>query len=183
MLLSLLPQPPDFAPPVPLSVCVAPLPQAWSDPAPHQGAGRTPPRGMGFAGRSLSLGGASRREAEVLSSFWPWEKVTLPFGDICIYFLTPPNKAFPLGGSCYSPDGAPSLFRMGAVRGLSPGPPCAPVPTVTPLVCCWLSGLGQPHVLKITWATPNPRVGKCGSAYVPPHGRPQPPRAITSSRG
>lgn len=104
------------------------------------------------------------REAEgpppVLSS--SRRKVTLPLGDVCIPFLNPPNKAFPLGGSCYSPDSAPSLFRMGT-EPWSP-PPRAPAPTATPLVCCRLSGLGQPHGLKITWATPNPCVGTSPAA-------------------
>lgn len=50
-------------------------------------------------GWSLSLGEASQWEVEgplqVLSSGWPWRKVTLPLGDVCIPFLNRPIRLFP----------------------------------------------------------------------------------------
>lgn len=121
------PSPPDFAP-LSRSWCARPLcprPGVILHPA---GCGQDPSPQGGLCGQEF-VPASGRWRVPSLSSGWPWRKVTLPLGDVCIPFLNCPNKAFPLGGSCYSPDSASSLFRMGARGGtLNPGPrsPLAP---------------------------------------------------------
>lgn len=137
MLLSLLPQPPDFVP-LSHSWCARPLcPRPGAIPHPFRVRAGPPvgwallPVGWEFLpAESQAAGGGNSPLSPELSL--DLEKVTLPLGDVCIPFLNCPSKVFPLRRSCYSPDPALSLFRMGAAGFLSPGPPL-PVPQPPPL--------------------------------------------------
>lgn len=114
----------------------SPSVRVWSDPAPPLGAGRTPPRGVGFAGRSLSWRDPASKRWKVspkAGALPDTGERSLPLGDVCVPFLTPPDNTFPLRGSRYSPDSAPSLLRMGARGTPSPGPPLH-MPQLPPLL-------------------------------------------------
>lgn len=104
-------------------------------------------------------------------------------GDVCFSFLNCSSKVFPLRRSCYSPDSALSLFRLGAEGFLSPGPPSqfpSPHHYLTPgsQLGLWA---GAAPVSIVTWATPDPCVGEHDSPCVP-WGCPQPPRASSTVR-
>lgn len=126
MLLSLLPQPPGFAP-LSCSWCAQPLCPGLERSCTSSGCRQDPSPWGGLCWQEFVLGGPSQQEVEgpppKAGALPGTEERSLPLGDVCIPFLTPPDKALPLGGSHYSPDSSPTLFRMGARGTPSPGPP------------------------------------------------------------